>query len=324
MRIASLSENLHAVEITARLLNDPPPPGYTYVLPVPGFGLSSLSGNKNEMDLFRGFLEKLVVEWMRCGKRIMPENAAVRASGMGSVKGYSTKTYWNLSLDSIFADDYGRIVRGTDRKEIDSNDPAYSSWLWKVYWDYLYRAKPNVWFNSDGEVLFNYTTPVYDQQEPFVELPPFLTADNPNLGCWMEAVLWFILLVNSGYAQLLDRCVFCQRFFVRKREKKIGQGYKRGGPNCGNCKGEVSKVRTSDIRNNAKERMLKVAAESWAAWKKSHRTPDRYLAVINRLNADCRDQILITTRKERVSSVWAKRNEKEIQKRVEALRNAKG
>jgi hypothetical protein len=223
MRIASLSENLHAVEITARLLNDPPPPGYTYVLPVPGFGLSSLSGNKNEMDLFRGFLEKLVVEWMRCGKRIMPENAAVRASGMGSVKGYSTKTYWNLSLDSIFADDYGRIVRGTDRKEIDSNDPAYSSWLWKVYWDYLYRAKPNVWFNSDGEVLFNYTTPVYDQQEPFVELPPFLTADNPNLGCWMEAVLWFILLVNSGYAQLLDRCVFCQRFFVRKREKKIGQ-----------------------------------------------------------------------------------------------------
>jgi hypothetical protein len=70
--------------------------------------------------------------------------------------------------------------------------------------------------------------------------------------------------------------------------------------------------------------MLKVAAESWAAWKKSHRTPDRYLAVINRLNADCRDQILITTRKERVSSVWAKRNEKEIQKRVEALRNAKG
>jgi hypothetical protein len=65
MRIASLSENLHAVEITAKLLNDPPSPGYTYVLPVPGVGLSSLSGNKDEMDLFRGFLGKLVEEWMR-------------------------------------------------------------------------------------------------------------------------------------------------------------------------------------------------------------------------------------------------------------------
>jgi hypothetical protein len=70
--------------------------------------------------------------------------------------------------------------------------------------------------------------------------------------------------------------------------------------------------------------MLKVATEAWVAWKRSNRTPDRYLAVINRVNAKCPQDVLITTRKQRVEPLWAKRNEKEILKRVEALHNAKG
>lgn len=329
MRIVSLSENLQAVEVTANLLNDPPPDSYTYWLPVPGVGLTSLSGyDRKAIEVFREFLEKLVEEWMRCGKRIMPEDAEVRASGMGPVEGYSTGWEWTLSLIPKAVLKGGKLVR---EKELDLSDPTSNSWLWKVYWDYLHREKPNIWFNSDGEVLFNYTTPVYGKSEPFVALPPFLKADSPNLNCWIEAVLWFILLLNSGYAQRLDRCTFCKRYFVRRREMKSGQVYKRGGASCSNCRGQVSKARTSDTRINAKDRMLNVAAEAWATWKKTHKTPDRYLAVSKRVNAKCPKEVLITTRKDQIESLWVKRNEREILARVErnsvgkgASQNAKG
>jgi hypothetical protein len=147
----------------------------------------------------------------------------------------------------------------------------------------------------------------------------------------LEAVLWFMLLLNSGFAQLLDRCAYCKRYFVRKREVKRGQAYKRGGPNCGNCRGQISKARTSDARSDAKRHMLAVAAEAWAAWKKSHRTPDRYSTVANRVNAKCPKEVFITTRKHRIEPLWVKRNEKEILALLEqsalkkgANQNAKG
>jgi hypothetical protein len=329
MRILSLSENVQAVVDTAALLNDPPPEGYTYRLPVLGMGLTSLHGyNRDAILVFRGYLRELVQEWMRCGRRIMPKNAAVHAAGMGPDEHYSTKWHWSMSLFPRHYDEFGRFG---ESKELDTSDPAYTSWLWRVYWDYLHREKPNIWFNSDGEVLFNYTTPVYGHSEPFVELPPFLNADSPSLNCWREAVLWFILLLNSGHAQLLDRCVFCERYFVRRREVKSGQSYKRGGPNCGECRAEGSKARTSDIRAKAKSRMLDVAAEAWATWKKCNRTPDKYSAVESQVNSKCSAEIFITTRKHRIETVWVKRNEREIvariaqiQLRKEQDQNAKG
>jgi hypothetical protein len=140
----------------------------------------------------------------------------------------------------------------------------------------------------------------------------------------MEAVLWFILLLNSGYAQRLDRCTFCKRYFVRKRERKRGQVYKRGGPSCGICRSESSKARTSDARADAKDRMLRVAAEAWTDWKKSNRTPDRNAAVANRVNAKCKKDIYITTRRSRIEPLWVKRNEKAILARAERNAENKG
>lgn len=308
MRILTLSENLKSVEATVALLNDPPPPGYRYYLPVTGVGLTSLRVEHAE-EVFRGFLQELVQEWMRCGKKIMPEDGFVHASGMGPAEGYSTGTTWSLYLVPKSGFEDGTGVRG---KELDTSDPAYSSWLWRVYWDYLHRFPPNVWFMWDGEVRLNFTTPVYGLIERPVALPPFLSADSPDMQCWLEAVLWFILLVNSGYVQRLDRCAFCKRYFVREREVKSGQVYKRGGASCGNCKGEVSKARTSDTRKDAKKRMLDIAAEAWGAWKRSNRTPDRYVAVANRVNTKCKKEIFITTRKDRIEPLWVKRNEREI------------
>lgn len=321
MRIHSLSKNLKSVVTTAALLNDPPPPGYIYYLPVTGFGLTSLWDAEGSAEVFRGFLQKLVEEWFRCGKKILPKDAVAHASGMGPVEGYSTGWEWTLSLAPKSGYEDGTGVRGG---ELDTSDPAYDSWLWRVYWDYIHRAPPNVWFLSDGEVRLDFISPAFSNPEPPTALPPFLNEDSPEMICWMEAVLWFILLINSGYVQRLDRCAFCKRYFVRQRGVKSGQVYKRGGANCGNCTGEVAKARTCDVRADAKERMLKVAGEAWIDWKKSNRTPDRYAAVANRVNAKCKREINTTTRKDRIESLWVKRNEKAILARTERNAESKG
>ena len=313
MRILSLSENLQAVEITATALNTPPPPGYAYRWPVWGLGLASLSGDER-VKAFRGFLGELIQEWMRCGKRVMPSDARVAAHGTGPYEPYSSEWTWTLCLAPKSGYEDGTLVRG---KELDPSDPPYGSWLWRVYWDFLHRVKPNIWFLSDGEVVMNYTTPIYMKLESPTALPPFLSADDPNMDCWLEAVLWFMLFLNSGFAQLLDRCTFCKQYFVRKREVKSGQLYKRGGASCGNCKGESSKARTSDIRKEAKGRMLDVATAAWAIWKKSHRTPDRYAAVMGTASTpNARVTIYATTRNHRIETIWVKRNEREIVARV--------
>jgi hypothetical protein len=288
------------------------------VLPVTGVGLTSLWDYDGAAEGFRGFLQVLVAEWFRCGKKIMPKDAAIRASGMGMDGG---ETHWTAYLVPKSGYEDGTMVPG---KELDLSDPCFKSWLWKVYWDYLHRFPPNIWFMSDGEVRLNFTTPVFGKIARPVALPPFLEADSPSMNCWLEAVLWFMLLLNSGYVQRLDRCVYCERYFVRERDVKIGQIYKRGGPSCGNCKGKVAKARTIDARTGAKNRMLKVAAEAWTAWKKSNRTPDRYSAVANQVNAKCKKEIFVTTRKGRIQPLWVKRNEKEIRTRVEQSGLTKG
>ena len=321
MQIFTASERPESVENTAALLNDPPPPGYRYFLPVTGVGLTSLWDDDGAEEAFRVFLQKLIEEWFRCGKKILPKDAAVHATGSGPVPGYSTETKWELSLYPKSGFEDGTGIRG---KDLDTSDPAYGSWLWRVYWDYLHRFRPNFWFMGDGDVRFNFTTPVYGKIERPVALPPFLEADSPNMNCWLEAVLWFMLLINSGHVQRLDRCSFCKRYFVRKRDVKNGHVYKRGGASCGNCKSENSKARTNDARSDAKNRMLVVAAESWTAWKKSNRTPDRYLAVANRVSAKCPKEILITIRKHRIEPLWVKRNEKAIVARIESNAAAKG
>lgn len=325
MRIFTQSDNLYSVEVTAALLNDPPPSGYRYFLPVTGFGLTS-THSEDGTELFRGFLKQIVEEWLRCGRRVMPHDAAVRASQMMTVQGYSTKGYstepkWNLLLVRKSGYEDGSLIQG---KELDPTDPAYDSWLWRVYWDYLHRAPPNVWFLSDGEVCLNFTTTAYYSLEAPTALPPFLNADSPYLDSWMEAVLWFIHLLNSGYVKRFDRCTFCNRYFVRKRERKSGQVYKRGGASCGNCKGETAKARTNDVRDCAKRRMLDVAAEAWGGWKKSNRNPDRLSAVANRVNARCPADVFITTRKHRIEPLWVKRNEKAIVERVNQTAHNKG
>jgi hypothetical protein len=308
MQFLNLYKTPNVVETTAALLNDPLPPG---AIVADVFSLSGRDPEKRE-EVFRGFLQELVQEWVRCGKKIVPKDVAICVSEM-EPPGYSSGTTWRNDSTSKFEDENGTR---------DLYDPPYDSWLWRVYWDYLRRAKPNIWFLSDGEVTFNNTAPICGKLELPVALPPFLTTESPNLDCWMEAVRWFMLLLNSGYVQRLDRCAYCKRYFVRQREAKSGQVYKRGGANCGNCRGEVAKARTSDARTDAKYRMLKVAGEAWADWKKSNRTPDRYAAVANRVNTKCKKEIYITTCRDRIEPLWAKRNEKEIIARVsETQRN---
>jgi hypothetical protein len=71
--------------------------------------------------------------------------------------------------------------------------------------------------------------------------------------------------------------------------------------------------------------------DSWATWTESHKSPDRHSAVASRVNAKCRNEIYVTTRKHRVEVLWVKRNENEILVRAQRItqgngahRNAKG
>jgi hypothetical protein len=321
VQITSLSNNRRAVGDTAGVLNNPPPQGFTYRLPEVGFGLVSLQKNRQSIELFRGFLQELVQEWMRCGKKVMPERAKVSASGMGVPGGQSKDVVWTLDLvpDSWATGKKSHI-------QLHESDPAFNSWIWRVYWDYLYRAKPNVWFKSDGEVLLNYTSSSGDSSinpdiDPPKQLPPFLQPDSPHMGVWSDAVQWFIRLLNSGYAHLLDRCSYCDRYFVRERGKKANQLYKRRGPRCGDCKGKGPGERTSERRREARNRMLDVAARAWALWKPSRSESNRHAAVAARVNAKCRDDIFTTTGKDWISSLWVSRNEKAI---IVRLNNSKG
>ncbi len=305
MRILSYSENPDTVAITAAVLNDPPPAGKVYALPVPGPALTSPMYGGESAELFRRYLNELVNEWLRCGRRVIPAGATVHASGMRLSGG---KTHWTPYL---VPDRYSPI-RAKRADKFDTSDPTIDSWLWKVYWDYLHRCQPTHWFNTNGEVFFWYMTPAYGTLDSPAVLPPFLNAKNGNDAAWLEAVLWFILFLNCGHVHRLDRCHFCGRFFVRARGKKSGQEYKRGGPSCGECKGADSKERTEALRRLARERMWSVAAVAWAGWKRSHRTPNRYVAVAARVNAECRKEILITTRKDKIEPLWVKRNEKNV------------
>jgi hypothetical protein len=299
MQLLSLSKTLNMVETTAVLLNGPLPPGYVVA------EIFSLDRHDPLLEeAFREFLQKLVEEWMRCGNKVIAKDAVICASEM--------------RLDEAIR----RLPSVAAVEDVTRN--LGNSWLWGVYWDYLHRAKPNIWFDSDGEVTFDYTRPICGKLELPVALPPFLPEGSPNLYCWMDAMLWFVLLLNSGYAQRLDRCAFCKRYFVRQRGVKSGQVYKRGGANCGNCRGEVAKARTSDARTVAKDRMLRDAAAAWTDWKKSNRTPDRYAAVADRVNAKCKKDIYITTRRSRIEPLWVKRNEKAILARAERNAENKG
>lgn len=327
MRIITYSENRHAVELTARMLNEPAPPGKVYLLPVPGPGLTSLYMGEGNGETFRMYLRQLFEEWLRCGKKIMPTDSNVWATGMGSYDNDPHKTTWRLYL---VPEGMGTRPR-EELKPVDESDPAFSSWLWKVYWDYLAHRKPTIWFDCYGAVFFKYMTPAYEAPTKPAAIPPFLDAESAASASWSEAVLWFILVLNSGYAQLLDKCSYCERFFIRQREMKKGQFYKRSGPTCSNCKGHGSKARTESLRSDAKDRMLNVAARVWARWTPSHRAPDRHEAVAKAVNAECRDDIYVTTRNRRIETRWAKRNEREIANRAEQIvqrgranKNAKG
>src|ERR1017187_7005841 len=82
MQILSLNDSLKVVESTVRLLNGPSPVPRQYQLPLLGIEWDSLQ-EKGKSEVFRDFLRELVSEWIRCGRRVMPERTVVNAGGIG-------------------------------------------------------------------------------------------------------------------------------------------------------------------------------------------------------------------------------------------------
>jgi len=314
MQTLRYHQNRRTVEITAKLLNDPPAPGKCFpVQPVLGPLLESLY--PSNVELFRSYLSELATEWFRCGKKIMPPESLVQLSLTDSPSGQMLE----LVPDRV------RRKRGEPYAPVDESDPAFGSWLWKVYWDFFSRFKPATWFDTYGVVSFGFKTPLtIETLETPMVLPPFLGPEDGNNRVWLEALLWFVLLLDSRHAQLLDGCAFCKRYFVRLRGLKSGQVYKRGGPSCPKCKGKYSKAGTETSRNYAKDRMLEVAAREWARWKRTHSTPDKYSAVADRINDECKKEIFMTNGKHRIKALWVKRNKRGIVERAERIALTEG
>jgi hypothetical protein len=308
MKILTFNDNLEVVENTARLLNGPLPLSQHYWLPLLGVGWTSLRGEESS-EVFRGFLLELVSEWMRCGKRVMPEETTVYASGVGLPN--SDRFAWHAHLASEKFLKSGKIMS----QEIDQNDPAAQTWLWRVYWDWNHRNKPNVWFRHDGQLYLNYTSPAQSRPSTPDMLPPFIESGSPYMNQWDESILWFLLFLNSRHAQLLDRCVHCDRYFVRKRRPQRGVDYKRG-PNCGKCKGRASIQRTQCTRDRRKHQRVKLAADVWGQWKPMRHYGRRANWVAEKMNQKLPEGQAITGR-------WVTQHQQEIEAEVQRRNHAK-
>lgn len=122
------------------------------------------------------------------------------------------------------------------------------------------------------------------------------------------AIYYLIRLIASPAQKRLARCCVCLKYFVYRRAPA-----QRNETRCESC--NDSRQRTKSSRDKKKAQMLDSAANAWNKWRKSERAPDQREWVALRVNEKFGTEL---TRK------WVSQNMAGIQKRVEALRNAKG
>lgn len=72
-------------------------------------------------------------------------------------------------------------------------------------------------FRGNGKLLLNYDSPAYAGLPKPQLVPNFVGENSEHFAAWDEATLWFVLLLNSGYADLLQHCVHCARPLLRAR-----------------------------------------------------------------------------------------------------------
>ena len=140
-------------------------------------------------------------------------------------------------------------------------DEVYESWR---------RNQPRPLLNSDGTMAIGVNQPRWESQDPIQ-----FARDT--------ATHYFQELLDSSLASRIGKCAnpTCQRYFLRKRQRKTA--IKRGSY-CGGCKliGGAERTRTS--REKQKQEMLRVAAKSWREWETRPRRSERAIWVANQVN----------------------------------------
>jgi hypothetical protein len=321
MRILSQNDSPEVVECTARLLNGPSPVPRKYWLPLLGIDWDSRE-EKGKSEVFCGFLRELVKEWIKCGKRVMPERMVVNAASGGTPNGD-----W-YHMHPYLAPEPAPVSEG--QRMWDANDPAARTWLWRVYWDWIRRNVPRVWFQCNGLLRLTYISPAHSGPSRPSELPPFIESQSPRLRVWDESVLWFVLFLNCGHAHRLDCCRFCHRYFARRRTPKQKLDLKRG-PQCGKCIKRGSVERTKSSRANRTNRMVGFAADFWEQWKPNSRDGQRSVWIANKVNLRTERIAVIegreserTTHYPIITGRWVTEHQTEIEAEVERRKHATG
>jgi hypothetical protein len=278
-------------------------------------------------ELVRPRLLEVVTEWIRCGRRVMPEESVVSSASMGDPP---DEFHVGLRGDNFLAP-----VRTS------AEDPLATSWLWAAYWDFVNRNKPGVWPAWTGEVLLRYFSPSSDPQgrsyrlharSPLdeskeIDLPDWLAYPKEKFSLdrdwllWDEATHWFMLLLNSGHASRFRQCVNCKRFFLLRRSPRRGFQPKRGNY-CGNCKASSSAERTAASRDARQLGLIEKAAV--LAFRRERRA--RRFVVwtdIERNNLAVEINEGTASHQKPVKKQWVSRHLQEIQQRMEELRHAK-
>jgi hypothetical protein len=121
------------------------------------------------------------------------------------------------------------------------------------------------------------------------------------------AAFYFSELLNSPFSRHLSRCDNCKSYFVYQRARLRTVTH---GVFCPACEGKASVKRTEISRS----KRLDTAAKAWLEWESGRKRPVPPEWVADRVNK---------AHGTAFGRRWVSQNLIEIQKRVEALRNAK-
>jgi hypothetical protein len=155
----------------------------------------------------------------------------------------------------------------------------------------------------DGSLRITETFPRFGPQSPPWSIRETLEDYGKR---W--AAFHFTRLLDSADSRHLSRCDHCKAYFAYQRARLRSVTH---GVSCPDCEGKASAKRTLSSR----DKRLDTAAKAWIDWEQKSKRQDQWRWVVDRVNKSHGTSF---------GRRWSSQNLEEIQKRVEALRNAKG
>jgi hypothetical protein len=218
--------------------------------------------------------------------------------------------------------EFGKTLRRLVNQWLDSgkdngiDEPQQRDILWRssqypepifttliTFWE---RNRPRAIVGRDGRFTL--------ELEPKPWLNPKQLSENAH-----DRAIWvFQQFLQSRQRDLLSRCDFCQRYFVRARKPKKDMPIKRG-TFCENCKGIGGARRTVASREQRKKEMVGRAADCWLKWKPRHGKQEEWIAKQVNRELDKHHRI-----HDPITRKWVTQNKKSIKAEVKRRNDAKG